>query len=112
MLGKFDAYGRLFKPAGLIAILIVISCGNGCRKYEKVTSEESLNILRQLYTACSAKDPAKLTRVKERIEMAQRNGDCTAEESDAFLKVVGMAESGKWEKAAREAYRFAKDQVQ
>lgn len=91
-----------------VSLLIGLS---GCAKYAEVSSEEALTIIRQLYTACSAKDAELLAKTKARVETALKSSDCSAEEAKAFFAIIRQAESGEWEKAAREAYRYAQDQV-
>lgn len=75
--------------------------------YPKVTSHESDRILRMLSTACGSSSPERLQVVKEELAKLQ----LPAEESDAFQKIIAMADDGRWKDAQRASLDMASDQV-
>ena len=83
----------------------------GCRHYPAVSSKESLQVMKLLYTACNTRDHAKLTRVEQSLEKAAKAGKLTPQEQAAFRGIVDMARQGEWERAEKASFRFAQDQV-
>ncbi|MBA4062500.1 MAG: hypothetical protein C0501_02115 [Isosphaera sp.] len=101
----------LVGAAAVLAVPLVVIWWPGCRQYPPVTSRESLSLMRLLYAACNTRDEARLGRVEARLEQLTREGKMTPEERAGFDRIVAMARSGEWERAEREAFRFAEDQV-
>jgi hypothetical protein len=83
----------------------------GCRQYPEVSSKEALTLLKQLYTACNTRDPARLSRVEQRVEKVAREGKLTPKEQDAFRRILARAKAGDWKQAEQASFRFAQDQV-
>ena len=95
----------------LLTVPLVIVWWPGCRQYPPVSSEESLGLMKLLYSACNTKDTARLAKVEAGVEKATNEGRLNAEEQKAFAKIIGMAKAGDWKDAENAAYKFAQDQV-
>ena len=102
---------RLVGLAGVLAVPLAVIWWPGCRHYPAVTSEESLYLMKLLYTACNTKDPARLAEVERGVEKATRAGKLSPPEQEAFAEIIGTAKNGEWQEAERAAFRFAQDQV-
>lgn len=92
----------------LIAFLAWWATG---KKYPPVSSEESLHLVRALYTACSSQNDERLAVVERKVVEAADAGQMLADERAAFEEIVTYARAADWERAAGESYRFARDQV-
>jgi hypothetical protein len=95
----------------VLAIPLAIIWWPGCRQYPAVSSEESLFLMKLLYTACNTKDPARLAKVEQGVEKLSREGKMTPAEKEGFNKIIGMAKEGRWQDAEKAAFKFAQDQV-
>jgi hypothetical protein len=101
----------LLAGTGLLAVLLVLIWWPGCRQYPVVTSEESLKLIKQLYTACNTKDSVRLAKAEQDFEKAVQDGKMTTAEKKAFTQILGLAKAGQWERAEKAAFRFAQDQL-
>jgi len=81
------------------------------KKYPLVSSEESLYLMRALYTACSSQNDQRLAVVEKKVAEAADGGQMSADERAAFEEIVAYARAEDWERAAGESYRIARDQV-
>jgi hypothetical protein len=95
----------------LLTIPLVVVWWPGCRQYPPVSSQESLGLMKLLYSACNTKDAARLAKVEQGVETAAAEGKLSDGERKAFEKVIGMAKSGDWKTAENEAFKFAQDQM-
>ena len=102
---------RLVGAAGVLAVPLLVVWWPGCRQYPAVTSQESLYLMKLLYTACNTRDPVRLAKVERGVEKATRAGQLTPPEQAAFTKVLDMARAGDWPDAEKAAFKFAQDQV-
>ena len=113
-LNQADSSGALRWVAGFGAVALVVGVGiwwAGGKKFPPVSSEESLHLMRALYTACSSQNDQRLAVVERKVVEAADAGQMSAEERAAFEEIVGYARAEDWERAAGESYRFARDQV-
>jgi hypothetical protein len=101
----------LIAALGALTLLLVVVWWPGCRQYPAVTSQESLYLMKLLYTACNTKDMSRLKQVEAGVDKAQREGKMSASEHQAFRKIIDLANAGDWSRAERAALRFAQDQV-
>jgi hypothetical protein len=83
----------------------------GCREHPRVTSRESLDLIKQVYTACNTQNAARLTSCKEKLAELVANGRLTPPERESFEQIIAQAEAGNWQAAAAESLQFARDQV-
>jgi len=95
----------------ILAIPVAIIWWPNWRQYPAVTSQESLQTMKLLYTACNTKDVARLKQVEERVEKMTRAEKLSDAEQKAFAKILVLANSGAWDRAEKAAFRFAQDQV-
>lgn len=95
----------------VLALPVAFLWWPGCRQYPAVTSQESLRLMKLLYTATNTRDPVRLGRVETGVQKAAQDGKLTPAEGAAFQKVIAMARAGNWEGAERASFRFAQDQV-
>lgn len=101
----------LLAAMALLAVAVALVWWPGCRQYPPVTSRENLSLMKLLYSACSAQDPARLAKVEQGVARASREGKMTEPEQQAFAKVIALAREGQWREAEKAALRFAQDQV-
>lgn len=93
--------------------LVVVSlwlCG-GCRQYPPVTSRESLDTIKEVYTACNTKNLSRVSRCEEKISTLVQEGKMASEEAGHFRAILDLAKQSRWEEAQTKALRYAQDQV-
>jgi len=95
----------------LLALPLLVVWWPGCRQYPPVSSKESLELMKLLYSACNTKDEKRIAKVEEGIEKLTREGKMAPAERESFDKIIGLARAGNWEKAEEAAFKFAQDQV-
>ena len=95
----------------ILAIPLAVIWWPGCRQYPPVSSKESLELMKLLYSACNTKDEKRLAEVEKGVEQLTREGKMKPAEREGFDKISRMARAGKWEQAEDAAYKFAQDQV-
>jgi len=95
----------------ILAIPLAVIWWPGCRRYPPVSSKESLELMKLLYSACNTKDEKRLAEVENGVEQLTREGKMKPAEREGFDKIIRMARAGKWEQAEDAAYKFAQDQV-
>lgn len=91
--------------------LLAISCVAGCREHPQVTSRESLEFIKQVYTACNTRNQERLNACKNKLDNMVAEGQLSEAEQNSFRRILGSAESGDWETAQRSSLQFARDQV-
>jgi hypothetical protein len=96
---------------GVLTVLVLFVWWPGCRQYPRVTSKESLRLMKLLYTACNTRDPVRLATVEQGVEKSTREGKLTETEQNAFRYILDLARSSHWEQAEKASLRFAQDQV-
>lgn len=96
---------------GVLTLAAVVVWWPGCRKYPPVTSPEALSLVRRLYTACNTRQEGRLAAVEVEVDRLTQQGILTPREEEAFRYIVGLAREGKWERAERECFRLAEDQL-
>ena len=103
----------LTSRASRCAVMLVVSLSlvAGCREHPKVTSRESQEFIKQVYTACNTKDAKRLAACEERFAELKSKEKIGKEEINSFQRVLEMASKGDWESAQDMALQFAKDQV-
>lgn len=112
-LGRFPhAPGRTrlsCRTIALASLLLVVSVG--CREHPRVTSHASLDLIKQVYTACNTQNPERLAKCKEAVATLLDNGELSAAERESFERIIALADSGDWQAAAAKSLQFARDQV-
>ena len=100
------------RPLRLTMLLLIASALlAGCSQHPKATSRESLEFIKQVYTACNTKDSKRLALCDERLAELQAEEKISKEEVKSFKRVLEIASKGDWESAQDIAFQFAKDQI-
>ena len=96
-----------------LSMLLLIACSllTGCSQHPKATSRESLEFIKQVYTACNTQDSKRLASCEERLAELQSEEKISKEEVKSFKRVLEIASKGDWESAQDIAFQFAKDQI-
>lgn len=94
----------------LLACLLLVGL-LGCREHPRVTSRASLDLIKQVYTACNTQNNERLTKCKEEIAELVESGELSAAERESFERIIALADSGDWQAAAAKSLQFARDQV-
>jgi len=92
-------------------LLIASTLLAGCSRHPKATSRESMDFIKQVYTACNTKDLKRLALCEERLAELQSEEKISKEEVKSFKRVLEIALKGQWESAQDIAYQYAKDQI-
>jgi hypothetical protein len=58
--------------AGVLLVALAVVWWPGCRQYPAASSEESLSLVKLLYTACNTRDAARLAKVEQGVEKLSR----------------------------------------
>ena len=93
----------------LACFLWLAACG--CREHPRVTSRESLDLIKQVYTACNTQNTERLSKCKVALDELSSKGELSPAELKSFEKILRLAEAGEWQAAQRESLQFARDQV-
>jgi len=94
-----------------VMLIVLISAFAGCSRHPKATSRESLEFIKQVYTACNTKDSKRLAVCELRLAELQSESKISEDESKSFRRVLDIASKGDWKSAQYKAFQFAKDQV-
>ena len=83
----------------------------GCREHPRVTSRESLDFIKQVYTACNTRNGERLSACRKKLDELVSEGQLSEAEQQSFRGILSSAESGDWESAQRSSLQFARDQL-
>jgi hypothetical protein len=83
----------------------------GCGKSPKLRSNDSLQLLLALRTACNTRSPQRLDRIAAKAEQEFQAGKVAEAEMQAFRAIIAEARAGRWEKAELACLQFQRDQV-
>ena len=117
MISNEDGETPIRRTYWLLAILVLLAFVSAYlwwpswKTFPEVSSRESLQLLKQLYTACNTRSPERLQQVEIDLKKLIQQGKVGDAEQKAYLRLVALAQSGQWEEAARASLRFAQDQV-
>ena len=109
MTNSFSISQRSFRLSTMF--LIASTLLTGCSQHPKATSRESLEFIKQVYTACNTKDSKRLALCVERLAELQSEEKISKEEVKSFKRVLEIAAKGEWESAQDLAFQFAQDQI-
>jgi hypothetical protein len=96
---------------GIVAMICLLVLLCGCRTYAPVSSPESMQLIKRLYVACSARDTEKLSKLVQDIEDLAQQGKVTSADQQVFDSIIKMAKQGDWAGAEKAALKLADDQV-
>lgn len=99
-----------FKGLTLMLILFCIAF-LGCGRHPKATSRDSLDFIKQVYTACNTKNTKRLATCKERLAELESMQKISIEEVRSFERMLEIATKGDWEAAQSMALKSAQDQI-
>lgn len=104
---------RGFSKAIASALLMILWLGmaTGCREYPPVSTEESQDMIKLVYTAANTRDEARLAACEIRLKQLIEEKKMGEKESAAFQKIIDQAKKGDWQAAQDDALQFARDQV-
>lgn len=104
---------RGFSKAIASALLMILGLGMaaGCREYPPVSTEESQDMIKLVYTAANTRDEARLAACEIRLKQLIEEKKMGEKESAAFQKIIDQAKKGDWQAAQDDALQFARDQV-
>ena len=109
MTNSLQTQGRAYRIG--ILLLIGASLMVGCSRHPKATSRDSLDFIKQVYTACNTKNTKRLAACEERLAELESEGKISKEEVKSFRKVLDLAGKGEWESAQTMALKYAQDQI-
>jgi len=94
-----------------VGVALLVVYWPGCRSYPPVSSPESLQLMRRLYSACNTRNSQWLAETETRLAGLVAGGKVTPGERQAFEKIIAQAKAGDWAAAEAAAFKFAQDQV-
>ncbi len=83
----------------------------GCAKYPAVSTRESQDFIKQVYTACNTQNVERLTACETKLTELKSAGHVSEAEHTAFSKIIATAKQSDWSAAQSQALRYAQDQV-
>lgn len=92
-------------------LVLALASFVGCREHPRVTSRESLDLIKQVYTACNTRNEKRLTACRTQLSALVAEGQLSEAEQKSFEGILSTAESGDWDSAQRSSLQFARDQV-
>ena len=95
----------------VVAILVTSAFCMGCNKHPKATTRDSLEYIKQVYTACNTKNAKRLAACEERLVELESESKISQQEIKSFRIVLETANKGDWESAQTMALKYAQDQV-
>ncbi len=99
---------------GLMFFLNTITIASvfiGCGSAPMVTSPESQELILRFYTACNTKNSERLKSAIEIYRGLIDKNLISLREQASFDEVISLAEKGRWQDAADQAYSFSQSQV-
>lgn len=94
-----------------ILVVLGLCMAAGCREYPPVSTEESQDMIKLVYTAANTRDEARLAACEIRLKQLIEEKKMGEKESAAFQKIIDQAKKGDWQAAQNDALQFARDQV-
>ncbi len=88
-----------------------VAASVGCRQHPQVSSRESLEFIKQVYTACNTRSPERLAACRSKYEQLVSLSQLSDREQKSFRAIIASAEAGDWEAAQKSSLQFARDQV-
>ena len=95
----------------LCALLAVFISACGCRSYPEVTSAESQNFIKQVYTACNTMNAERVAKCVERLNELTTQKLISENEAATFDRILKLAQSQDWQAAQEQSLAFAQRQV-
>ncbi len=83
----------------------------GCNTQPRATSAESMDLIKQVYTACNTKNLERLDAAEVKLKLLVEQQLISTPEQEEFEAIVAIARERKWEESQRRALAFAEAQV-
>lgn len=93
------------------SVLMLVLLLAGCREHPQVTSRESLDFIKQVYTACNTRSAERLSACNRKLDELVAQGQLSEAEQNSFRGILSSAQAGDWDAAQRSSLQFARDQV-
>lgn len=103
--------GWKWGAAGLLVIALAVIWRPGCRYYPPVSSPESLQLIKLVYSACNTRNQERLAQAEKSLAELVREEKVTAREKASFEAIFALARDGEWTQAEEASFRFAQDQI-
>ncbi len=87
---------QIFRRAMFCQLLIMVCLSLGCREHPQVTSRESLEFIKQVYTACNTRNAQRLSACKSKLDELVAQGQLSEAEQKSFRGILSSAEAGQW----------------
>jgi hypothetical protein len=97
-----------------LALLVAVTIGStmvGCGTSPMVTSPQSQELILRFYTACNTESPERLAMAMKVYRDLIDQKLVSPQEQEYFESMIALAEKGRWQEAADEAYAFSQSQV-
>ena len=91
----------------MLCLLLLV----GCNSQPLATSAESMELIKQVYTACNTQSLKRLDAAEAKLELLVEQQLVSAAEQEEFKAIVAIARERKWEESQRRALAFAQAQV-
>ncbi len=102
---------KLYKPGLNLLCLIALVLIGGCRSYPEVTTAESQEFIKQVYTACNTRSIERIDKCSERLRELTSDQKVSEVEAAAFERIISLARTNDWAAAQEQALTFAQRQV-
>lgn len=90
----------------LVMLLLV-----GCNPQPRATTAESMELIKQVYTACNTKNTERLEKAEAKLKTLVDQQLISEDERVEFESIIVQAREGQWEKAQHRALSYAEAQV-
>jgi hypothetical protein len=99
--------GLLLMACSLLATVIL----TGCSRHPQATSRESMEFIKQVYTACNTKNESRLAECEKKLSKLKEAKQVGEREVKSFEIILKLAREAQWKQAQNIAMQFAQDQV-
>jgi len=96
---------------GAVGMLLMMLLLVGCTTQPRATTAESMELIKQVYTACNTKNTERLERAEVQLKTLVDQQLISEDERVEFESIIAQARAGQWEKAQKRALSYAKAQV-
>ncbi len=92
---------------GVLVMLMLV----GCNTQPQATTAESMELIKQVYTACNTKNMERLEKAEAKLKTLVDQQVISEDERVEFESIIAQARAGQWEEAQSRALSFAEAQV-
>ncbi len=95
----------------LVIALMAMALLSGCGRSPQVTSPESLDFIKEVYTACNTRSDTRLTKCEAKLAQLLQENKLGEKEAKRFQRILELAKKQEWDQAQESSLQFARDQV-